>query len=253
MPDYASLDDNLSLDEVESLEQMLQLMGSYSQRVTEQVSNIRYNFSRLLMGYALRAKNDSHSIIVMRGTVSADEWLNNINFRMVAFDPTDEQYGKVHNGFRDIYKGVRGRYRKLIEQCDADKPLYLVGHSLGAAISQLVALDIAIQSPERADKVQVYGYAPPRVGDATFAQKYNQLVKTSYRIVNVCDAIPYMPFEEIGTLLDQQGYPYADTKGELAFVHQAGNPVANHISSYHLATKMKVPAPMDASTPRRIE
>ncbi|MGJ3239433.1 MAG: lipase family protein [Anaerolineae bacterium] len=253
VPDYLETDVNWELSEVDSFERVVTIMNSYSRRVTETITNtVRYSFSRLLMGYALRAKDGSHGVIVMRGTMTVDEWLNNMNYRLIPFHPLDEQYGKVHNGFRDVYKGIRGRYRQLVQEFAPDKPLYLVGHSLGAVVSQLAALDLALKNPERADQIQVYAFAPPRIGDPTFAKVYDQAVATSYRIVNVCDVVPYIPFEEMDTLVDVRAYPYADTKGELAYVHQAGNPIANHISSYHIATRLQVPAEIDISQPRSL-
>ncbi len=253
VPDYEDFESDDAAVKIDTLEDMLKAMSSYSQRVTESLNNtVRYSFSRLLIGYALRSKVDGHGVIVTRGTVGTEEWLNNMNYRLVPFHPLNSDYGHVHNGFRDVFKGIRGRYRELVEQFEVGTPLYLVGHSLGAALAQLAALDIATRTPERADQLRVYGYAPPRVGDAAFAEVYNRLVGTSYRIVNVCDVVPYLPFEELGALLRRRAYPYADTKGELGFVHQAGNPVANHISSYHIATRLKVPALMDASVPKRL-
>lgn len=254
VPDYDGNDAVWTPSEIRSFEHMVRMMSSYSQRVAEALTNsVRYSFSRLLMGYALRSKIDGHGVIVMRGTVTTDEWLNNMNYRMVPFHPLDAQYGSVHNGFRDIYKGIRGRYRELLDQFDPDRPLYLVGHSLGAAISQLMALDTVIRTPERAAQLRVYAYGPPRVGDTTFVEVYDRVIGTSYRVVNVCDVIPYVPFPELSALTNQQGYPYANTKGELVFMHQSGNPVANHISSYHIATRMRLPAPVDTSLPKRLE
>ena len=251
--DYEEMDINWTAPEITNIEQMFKVVTTYSQRMSESVTNtLRYSFSRLLMGYALRSKHDGHGVIVLRGTVSTNEWLNNLNYRMVRFHPLDEQYGSVHNGFRDIYKGIRGRYRELVDQFEADTPLYLVGHSLGAAVTQLAALDVAIRTPERARHLRVYGYAPPRVGDDIFAETYDRLVGTSYRVVNICDIVPIVPFKEIGSSIGQQSYPYADTKGEMGFVHQTGNPIANHVSSYHIATRLKIPALIDASTPTRL-
>lgn len=238
--------------EIKSIEDLFRAMSSYSQRVAEEVNSLRYNFSRSLIGYALRSVVDGHGIIALRGTVSPNEWLNNLNYQLVPFHLLDAQYGHVHNGFRNLYKCIRGRYRELVEQFDIETPIYLVGHSLGAGLSQLGALDVVIKYPERANQLRVYSYAAPRVGDATFAAAYNRLIETSYQIVNVCDVVPYLPFEEMGAFLKQPGYLYADTKGQLGFVHQAGNLLANHTSSYHLATRMKVPAPIDASVPKRL-
>lgn len=254
IPDYEEIDLNWENEDTDGLARMMSFIGSYSQRLTETLRNsVLYSFSRLLMGYALRAKDNSHGIIVLRGTVSSDEWFNNLNYQLVPFHPLESQHGSVHNGIRDVYKGLRGRYRQLIDEFDTDIPLYLVGHSLGAAVTQLAALDIAIKTPERQAQMRVYTYASPRAGDTTFVEQYNHLVKTSYRIVNICDMIPYVPFEELGAILNRVSYPYSHTKGELAFVHQAGNPIANHMSSYHLATKLQIPSTMDASYPQRLK
>ena len=252
IPDYMEMDSNWTFSDIESFQHVFDMMNAYTQRFSEAISNkVRYSFSQLLMGYGLRSKSDGHGIIVIRGTFNVQEWLNNMNYRLVPYHPMETAYGSVHNGFRDIYKGVRGGYRQLVEKIEPNKALYLVGHSLGAAVSQLAALDISLKNPERADQLQVYGYAPPRTGDKVFADAYNYRVRTSYRVVNVCDVIPYLPFDKLGVFMGSQPYAYSDTKGELSYVHQTGNPIANHISSYHLATRYQIPATMDASQPRR--
>ncbi len=254
IPDYVELDNNWTLSEIDSFDTMFSIMDNYSRRFAETLSNsVRYGFSKLLMGYALRSKVDGHGIIVIRGTVTLDEWLNNINYRLFPLHPLNTEYGQVHKGFRDVYKGIRGVFRQLVDEFDEDRDIYFVGHSLGGAVAQIAALDIVLINPERANQIQVYAYASPRTGDSDFAKLYNEKVRTSYRIVNVCDSIPYMPFEELGAVLKREVYPYADTKGEMGYVHQAGNPVANHISSYHLATRYRIPAKIDASFPRRLD
>lgn len=237
--DYEEIDDAPNIVDAQDFGAVVELMTTYQRRVSETITNtVRYNISNLIMGFALRSKVDGHGVIVLRGTMTTDEWLNNMNYRMKPFLPADDlTYGQVHEGFRDIYKGLRGRYRELAAEIDPEKPLYLVGHSLGAAVSMIGALDIALKQPERAANIHAYLFAPPRTGDATFAQYYDELVGTSYRIVNVCDVVPYVPFEEMGTISDMLGYPYADTKGEVSFMHQMGNPIANHIGSYHMATR----------------
>lgn len=249
--DYEDEDEGLSLNDVQDIETVLKLMTFYSRRVSEDISNtVRYSRSRPLMGFALRSKEDGHGVIVIRGTMTTEEWFNNMNYRLTSFLPASPECGRVHQGFRDVYKGLRGRYRELASQFDLAPSLYLVGHSLGAAISMLGALDLAHRGWVEPERIQTYLFAPPRVGDTTFAGLYDQLVGTSYRIVNVCDIVPYVPFEEINTLADILGYPYADTKGEMGYVHQAGNPIANHVASYHVATRKQIPRVMDVSTPR---
>lgn len=254
VPDYDDVDAEWVLDDLTNFQNLFRVMQSYSQRFSEAFSNtVRYAFSNLLLGYAFRSKRDGHGVVVMRGTVSFDEWLNNMNYRLRPFHAQKMDYGLVHTGFRDVYKGIRGAYHKLIEEFDTDTDIYLVGHSLGAAVSQLAAFDLSLKYPERAERLQVYGFGSPRVGDRAFAKAYDETVKTSYRVVNVCDLIPYVPFSEMGDVLNQDiDYPYTETKGELSYAHQAGNPIANHIASYHVATKHNVPSTMDLSFPRRV-
>ncbi|MEM7130371.1 MAG: lipase family protein [Chloroflexota bacterium] len=251
--DYADIDEEVSLSNVQDFDAMLKLMTHYSRRWTEGVANtVRYSGANLLMGFALRSNADGHGVIVLRGTMTADEWLNNINYRLRPFLPAEPDCGDVHLGFRDIYKGLRGRYRELAAEFEPAQNLYLVGHSLGAAVSKLGAFDLVSREPTRRSTLQAYLFAPPRIGDKIFTQQYDERVGTSYRIVNVCDIVPYIPFEEIGEVVDLLGYPYADTKGEIAYVHQAGNPIANHVASYHIATQQQVPGVMDVSSPRRV-
>lgn len=253
IPDYEDLDVDWGFDSVDSFEAALTVMQGYTQRFTETLSNsVRYSFSNLLMGYGLCATDNSHGLIVLRGTVSLNEWLNNMNYQLVPFNFADEQHGRVHNGFRDIYKGIRGAFYKLFQEFDDDMPVYLVGHSLGGAVSQLAALDLCLRHPERAEQLQVYAFASPRAGNSTFAEAYNQYVQTSYRIVNMCDVVPFVPFTELGDFLNQPNHEYADTKGEIAYIHQTGNPIANHICSYYTATKQHIPTEIDASTPRTL-
>lgn len=248
--DYEEVDGWPSFGDVQNFETALKIMTLHSRRLSESIKNtVRYNWANPLLGFALRSKLDGHGVIVLRGTMTTDEWLNNINYRLRPFSYHKPENGQVHRGFRDIYKGLRGRYRELARQFEQDQKLFLVGHSLGAAVSMLGALDLAQLNPEQAPQIQAYLFGGPRVGDTLFAKTYNQLVPTSYRVVNVCDVVPYIPFEEINTVADVLSYPYADTKGEIAYVHQAGNPIANHIASYHLATQQLLPSELDVAKP----
>ena len=235
--DYEEMGVVPSLTDAQDFDAVVDLITIYRRRVSETITNtVRYNRSNLLMGFALRSKEDGHGVIVLRGTMNVEEWLTNIYFQMTPFQPAKKlEYGEVHHGFRNIYKGLRGRYRELAAEFPADKPLYLVGRSLGAAVTAIGALDIALRRPERAANIQAYLIAPPRTGDPVFAQHYDAHVGTSYRLINLCDVVPTLPFKEINMVADVLSFPYADTKGEVAFVHQTGNPIANHIAAYYVA------------------
>ncbi|MEL6525455.1 MAG: lipase family protein [Chloroflexota bacterium] len=249
IPDFDDPADELEDGSVTDIQSVWSLMQAYSKRINESiVNNVRYAFSQVLMGYVLRAKDDSHGVVVLRGTMNMQEWLNNLNYRLVPFDFLNADYGEIHNGFRDIYKGLRGQIREQVEAFDTDTPLYFVGHSLGAAVAQLAALDVVIRQPERSAEVQVYGFAPPRVGNNAYATAYNERIETSYRVINVCDVVPFLPSERVDAFMDLDLRKYADTKGARHYVHQVGNPVDNHVYSYHVATLRKVPTEQDFGT-----
>lgn len=249
IPDFEGKLEKIDNESVEDLQGVWTLMQAYSKRINESIANnMRYAFSQLLMGYVLRAKDDSHGVVVLRGTMNMQEWLNNLNYRLVPFDFLNADYGQIHNGFRDIYKGLRGQIRQQIETFATDTPLYFVGHSLGAAVAQLAALDIVLRQPERSDYLQVYGFAPPRVGDSDYASAYDDHIHTSYRVINVCDVVPFLPSSRVDAFMDLEKRIYVDTKGARTYVHQVGNPIDNHIYSYHVATLHKIPAEQDFGT-----
>jgi len=76
----------------------------------------------------------------------------------------------------------------------AGKPratLRITGHSLGAALATLLAIDVAASgaftSPE------VYTFASPYVGDQQFVNAYNHYVANTWRIANQVDIVTHVP------------------------------------------------------------
>jgi triacylglycerol lipase len=68
--------------------------------------------------------------------------------------------------------------------------LTVAGHSLGAAIATLLALDLSVNSSL---PVGLYTLASPRVGDLTFSHLFNHVVPNAYRIDNRFDVVPKTP------------------------------------------------------------
>ncbi|XP_078166882.1 putative triglyceride lipase isoform X2 [Carex rostrata] len=112
----------------------------------------------------------------------------------------------VHSGFLDAYDSVRNRIITLLKfsigYCDCcgvvEIPkwqVYITGHSLGGALSTLLALELSSSQMARDGVVSVtmYNFGSPRVGNRRFAEVYNAKVKDSWRIVNHRDIIPTVP------------------------------------------------------------
>jgi triacylglycerol lipase len=104
----------------------------------------------------------------------------------------------VHEGFLDAAAAVWPEVGAAIEACvKAKRPLFVAGHSLGAAIA-LVMVDRA-RGERGLDTAQVFVFGSPRVGRADFKTRYNATFgQTTYRFVHGRDIVPTVPPSEFG-------------------------------------------------------
>jgi predicted lipase len=175
------------------------------------------------LGFVLRSPQ--RNIIVFRGTQTAIEWINNLRANQIAF--TDRQsgqyFGKIHDGFIKNYLRIIDPIPKAVaQQLDPTVPCYITGHSLGASLAVLAALDIAVNLPGLKPQIQLYTYACPRVGDPVFAKLHARYVPNSYRIANLADTIPLLPpTKAIGT--------YVHVGENWSFLSQGDDIMPNHV------------------------
>ena len=168
-------------------------------------------------------KSSANNIIVFRGTQEAAEWIANLNTQQIAYPSNNPQAGKIHKGFHDLYfKGVKQVVQKEINRLNPAIPCYVTGHSLGGAIAVLAALDLALNFSDLKEQIQMYNYAPPRVGNPTFAKFYSDLVPNSYRVVNQADSTWLLP----PTQLDNSIYLHVGQRW--SFINQTGDLNPNH-------------------------
>lgn len=160
--------------------------------------------------------NTQSNIVVaaFRGTEpdSWRNWLLDFDVFFTQFLPDNPEYQnvKVHAGFLNGHYALRPRMRAALAKAFLDaKPSAIMfsGHSLGAAIATLAALDLEF-SPDPAidiDNVDVslYTFGSPRVGNPAFAQLFQQdsiLGRSgrAYRVVHGEDIVPHIPIELMG-------------------------------------------------------
>lgn len=93
--------------------------------------------------------------------------------------------GSVHCGFMDAWEVISAEVIATI----GDKPVTLVGHSLGAAIALLAAASLTLTGKP---PVAVYAFEPPRVSfDLTLR---NLLAKVPLHLFrNSSDPVPLLP------------------------------------------------------------
>jgi triacylglycerol lipase len=186
-------------------------------------------------GFVLSSKK--HNIIVFRGTQRTIEWVLNINAVYATKESKvfSKSYGQIHPGFSTIYSNIAPQTLEIAKKLNPSVPCYVSGHSLGAAIATLAAIDIAVNVPRLKKQVQLYTYASPRVGDPVFARDHNRVVPNSYRVVNLADAITLVPF----TVFFKTEYVHVGE--EWAFLAPNGDVMPNHVvDSYRSAIDKQV-------------
>jgi hypothetical protein len=103
----------------------------------------------------------------------------------------------VHFGLQKSYLALRTDVRETLESFVARYPtasIILTGHSLGAALSSFLALEIAETYPQLVDRTSLYTFGGPRVGNALFADQIEQAYGNRvYRVTHDHDIVTQMP------------------------------------------------------------
>jgi triacylglycerol lipase len=122
--------------------------------------------------------------------IQQEKYLNNKSVEQVEFKIADDGNPFIHKGFMDVYNNIKTDLMDALVKFNPnkDKPVIVTGHSLGAAISTIVGLDLSINNYH----VVVYNYASPKVGDQAMCDIINNSI-TVFRVVNTEDIVPNLP------------------------------------------------------------
>ncbi|WVZ67803.1 hypothetical protein U9M48_016833 [Paspalum notatum var. saurae] len=156
-------------------------------------------------------------LVSFRGTVTPAEWMANLmsSLEPARLDPCDPRPDvKVESGFLSLYTsadktcrfGGAGSCReqllrevsRLIDACAKDRPgedvsVTLAGHSMGSALALLFAYDLSELGLNRGAPVTVFSFGGPRVGNAAFKARCDELGVKALRVANVHDPITKLP------------------------------------------------------------
>ena len=135
--------------------------------------------------------------IVFRGTDSYKDWLTDLQFWKKTL-PYGNKSSKirVHSGFINAYrsKEVRGKIHNFVTG-EINK-IIVAGHSYGAALATLCALDLQYNFPKKDYEVFLFG--SPRVGNKAFRDSYNKRLFKTFRVSNGNDIITKIPLAIMG-------------------------------------------------------
>ncbi len=186
------------------------------------------------VSYGFLAVSASGELVaVIRGTDTILEWIDDAEFPFVS-DPVNHGKGLTEDGFTTIYKSLRLSPSTSSEtvvnavagyvNSGTAKSVTITGHSLGGALSTLLALDVALNTAQNSPVL--YTYASPRVGDEyLFVPDFNSKVPTSYRVYNNTDVVPDIPF-----------WPYGQVKTPFELISDSNEVDTGIACSHHLTT-----------------
>jgi len=168
-------------------------------------------------------------LVSVRGTQRLIEWLEDMEGWHSAFDHGQVAHpgaGQVHAGFWEIYSSMvlvgdiahLPAARGIAALCAGAERVTVIGHSLGAAQSTFLAVDLAPSFPGR---LSARHFASPRTGNKEWTQYADTRVADCRVYANENDLVPKVPF----------GFGYAPL-GSLVELPPPGilhdNPLCNH-------------------------
>lgn len=154
-------------------------------------------------------------LFAFRGTDSDLDIYEDVDFLTTGFVPSAGSLTPapaVAAGFYGVYDGkgggmagsMRQQLFALLAQYQPAQ-VYVTGHSLGGALSQLFSLDLAVSGPRPGCNIN---FCSPMVGDASWQQAYARYIADadSTRCYNYWDYVPTLPPSELGYRPVGQGF-----------------------------------------------
>eukprot|EP01116_Phalansterium_solitarium_P019628 TRINITY_DN5563_c0_g1_i2.p1 TRINITY_DN5563_c0_g1~~TRINITY_DN5563_c0_g1_i2.p1 ORF type:complete len:299 (-),score=65.94 TRINITY_DN5563_c0_g1_i2:85-981(-) len=135
-------------------------------------------------------------VVSFRGSRTISNWVHDFEFWRIPYP--DEPGVWVHRGFWHAYTNVEAAVVAAVVDLRSQFPskqIVVTGHSLGAALSTLCAVDL---TRRQLGDVRLWNYGSPRLGNPAFAAYANKILLAPRRVVNEADIVPHLIPQDIG-------------------------------------------------------
>ena len=143
-------------------------------------------------------------LVAIKGTSDLREWLDDAASVFEVHGASNTP-GDVANGFWKIYQTLtfadlanKAKDVAVTTICgllEDDAALYVVGHSLGAALATYLTYDLVQALGRQADRLMPYVFASPKTGTTPNVKNYLQNVPFYNLVDYQNDLVPKLPFE----------------------------------------------------------
>jgi hypothetical protein len=132
--------------------------------------------------------------VVFRGSSSLLNWVDDFEIRKVPYTTFLPECSncKVHHGFYRTTLSIKTSTINAVTRLKKLYPKYQIictGHSLGAAVTQLVSLELK----KVGILTSVYNFGQPRVGDINYSRFANKQIKDFWRFTHNKDIVVHIP------------------------------------------------------------
>lgn len=138
----------------------------------------------------LAQSNDGYAVLAFRGTEVSKRQDLKIDAQALRVSVLE---GRIHSGFRIAYDSVAKEIEKSLLKLDV--PLYVTGHSLGAALATVATQRLEHHLKIREMIAACYTFGSPRVGDSHYDLEFKSPI---YRVVNTTDIVTVIPLLAMG-------------------------------------------------------
>lgn len=173
-----------------------------------------YDINTDLQGYIGILPTTKSIYVVLRGSSSVRNWLDDLEIKLVPYNSFPECNCKVHYGFYNSALAVASKTIETVKQLQiqySDYSVVVTGHSYAASTGQLLAMELVKYGIE----VKLYNYGQPRVGDAIYATFVNTQITEYYRTTHNQDIVPHVPPIEVLGYLHSCREIFEDYAGKL--------------------------------------